>query len=210
MGKPEAGRERRSESSSPRPRRRRLERVVAAPPAQTSDRLRLLVNPTWQDLLSFALSLAGVLSFLIIAVLLGRLALSDAINIEPIGVPKTLAEEGYTSEVAARRLQDEMRRLFFSITQVPSQPTPSYVRQLPAIRSSRERDVDVFVTSERRPDIALNLIFRRLPFPALVFHSIHSRLRSRTSSAGTNVSPFRENSQSSAKSFGLCSAPIMV
>jgi hypothetical protein len=45
--------------------------------------MRLLVNPTWQDLLSFALSLAGVISLFIILVLLGRLVLSGAINIEP-------------------------------------------------------------------------------------------------------------------------------
>ena len=124
--------------------------MIVIPPVQASGSLRLLVNPTWQDLLSFTLSLAGVISFLIIVVLLGRLALSGGINIELMAVPKTLAEEEYTSEVAARRFQDEMGRVLF-----PSQLTPLRTRQPPAMRPSSERDIDVLVTSERLPAIAL-------------------------------------------------------
>jgi hypothetical protein len=72
--------------------------------------MRFLVNPTWQDLLTFVLSLVAVASVLTILFLLGQDILWRTIYIEPISMPRTLADEGYEPEIGARRLQDSIKK----------------------------------------------------------------------------------------------------
>jgi len=61
---------------------------------------------SWKIFSSFVLSLSAVLTVLIIAALLIFEFLRTTVNIEPIAVPKSLSETGYTPEVAAKRLRD--------------------------------------------------------------------------------------------------------
>ncbi len=60
----------------------------------------------WKTLSGFILSLAGVVTVVLIAGLLTKELTRRALVIEPISVPKSLAENGYAPEVAARRLRD--------------------------------------------------------------------------------------------------------
>jgi hypothetical protein len=91
--------------------------------------LRLLTDPTWQDLLSFILSLGAVVSILALVVLLGWDTLRRTINIEPLSVPKNLAEEkGFGPDVAARRLQDAIY-VVFNRSERPT--VASQIRRIP-------------------------------------------------------------------------------
>jgi len=55
----------------------------------------------WKLLATVVLSLAGILTFVFIAVLLWEALTKKTIAIAPISVPKVLAENGYTADVAA-------------------------------------------------------------------------------------------------------------
>jgi tetratricopeptide (TPR) repeat protein len=59
----------------------------------------------WTVLASIALSAVGTLLFLGLCYLLYQAVTSSAIEVAPISVPKTLAEEGYTSEAVTRQLR---------------------------------------------------------------------------------------------------------
>ena len=60
----------------------------------------------WKSLSGFVLSLSAVATVVLIATLLTKELTRRALVIEPIAVPKSLAENGYAPEVAARRLRD--------------------------------------------------------------------------------------------------------
>src|SRR5689334_8885331 len=60
----------------------------------------------WTALTSFTLTVSAVFTVVVIAMLLIQELTRGAIAIEPISVPKELAENGYAPEVAARRLRD--------------------------------------------------------------------------------------------------------
>jgi hypothetical protein len=60
----------------------------------------------WRALTSFTLTLSAVFTVVVIGMLLIQELTRRTIAIEPISVPKELAENGYVPEVAARRLRD--------------------------------------------------------------------------------------------------------
>jgi hypothetical protein len=129
----------------PEPRARRDRRRT---PARRRKRgLRLLANPTWQDLLNFVLSAAGVLTVTVVLVLLGWDTLRHSIYVEPISVPKDLTDEGFGPDVAARRLQDGIDRL--SVLGEHENTAPR-ARQLPAPAANSSRDIDVVVIAPQR------------------------------------------------------------
>jgi tetratricopeptide (TPR) repeat protein len=64
----------------------------------------------WNGTVKFILNLVAVLAFLLFVALLYRIATERSIVIEPISVPQSLAANGYTPEVAARRLRDALTR----------------------------------------------------------------------------------------------------
>jgi hypothetical protein len=57
------------------------------------------------------LQLAGLLAFALIVVLLWKALIQKTIAIAPISVPKTVAENGYTADVAAQRLHDALNKV---------------------------------------------------------------------------------------------------
>jgi tetratricopeptide (TPR) repeat protein len=73
-------------------------------------RLYLIAN----GLLRSALSLTGWIVGFAVLVLLFREITTEQTVIQPISVPKSVAEDGLSSEVAARRLQDAMSALLFA------------------------------------------------------------------------------------------------
>jgi hypothetical protein len=60
----------------------------------------------WRALSSFTLSLSAMITVVVVATLLVQNLTRRTIAIEPVSVPKELAENGYTPDVAARRLRD--------------------------------------------------------------------------------------------------------
>jgi hypothetical protein len=60
----------------------------------------------WRVFSSFVLSLSAVTAVILIAILLIQELTRRTLVIEPISVPKELAENGYAPDVAARRLRD--------------------------------------------------------------------------------------------------------
>ena len=106
--------------------------------------MRILSNPTWQDALSFALSLGTLIVIVAVLLLLGRSTLQHKIDISPISVPKKLVEEeGYGSDVASRRLLSELNK---AIAQAQK---PAVSQQTQKVASPRSHMV-AFV-SPRRP-----------------------------------------------------------
>jgi tetratricopeptide (TPR) repeat protein len=65
----------------------------------------------WKVLVAVVLSLAGLFTFVFIAVLLWQALTKKTIAIAPIPVPKMLAESGYTADVAAQRLHDFLNKV---------------------------------------------------------------------------------------------------
>jgi len=64
----------------------------------------------WNGMFKFILNLVGALAFVLFAMLLYQIATERSIVIEPISVPQSLAANGYTPEVAARRLRDALTK----------------------------------------------------------------------------------------------------
>jgi hypothetical protein len=62
----------------------------------------------WKLIATVVLSLVGVFTFAIIAALLWQAPRQKTIAIAPIAVPRMLADNGYTAEVAAQRLHDAL------------------------------------------------------------------------------------------------------
>jgi tetratricopeptide (TPR) repeat protein len=65
------------------------------------------------------IALSWVIIFLVIGVLVAEELMRDVVTIEPISVPKTLADNGYTPEVASHRLLDAIKR-YASVNKVAS------------------------------------------------------------------------------------------
>jgi hypothetical protein len=69
-----------------------------------------LTTLLWNGMFKFTLNLIAVLAFLLFAALFYQIATEQSIVIEPISVPQLLASNGYTPEVAARRLRDSLTK----------------------------------------------------------------------------------------------------
>ena len=139
----------------------------------TGHQFRVLVNPTWQDLLSFLFSLGALISILAILVLLGWDTLRETITIEPISVPKSFADEkGFGSDVASRRLQDAIETILTHITQNDS---PTVAPQIRPIQPSslKARDVAVF----RNPGEHANFL-QQSDLPSIVIPGVGTSLNS--------------------------------
>jgi len=65
----------------------------------------------WKEFAAFVLSVASVCAVAIIVVLLWKALTQKTIAIAPISVPKTIAENGYTADVAAQRLHDALNKV---------------------------------------------------------------------------------------------------
>jgi len=94
----------------PRPLRRLPVRVLAK-------RLYLIVKGLFRS----PLNLTGWVLGLGLLVLLFREVTTDQALIQPISVPKSLADDGLTPEVAARRLHDAMNALLFDASYIGGQ-----------------------------------------------------------------------------------------
>jgi tetratricopeptide (TPR) repeat protein len=70
-----------------------------------------LIGVIWNVGGKFVLQLAGLLAFALIGVLLWKALTQKTIAIAPIAVPKMLAENGYTADVAAQRLRDALNNV---------------------------------------------------------------------------------------------------
>ncbi len=64
----------------------------------------------WKELAAFVLSVASVCAVAIIIVLLWKALTQKTIAVAPIAVPRMLAENGYTADVAAQRLHDTLNK----------------------------------------------------------------------------------------------------
>ena len=93
------------------------EAVDAPPRRRVSAILRELISPLqiwngalllWKALGSFVLALSGVIAVVVIAILLIQGLTRRTIALQPIAVPKELADRGYAPDVAASRLRDAM------------------------------------------------------------------------------------------------------
>jgi hypothetical protein len=89
---------------------------------------------TGGSFLRFALSTIGAIVALGFIALLFREVTSEQTVIEPISVPKSLADQGLTPEVAARRLQDAMNGLVLNaLNSGGSKMQISYGKDLPEV-----------------------------------------------------------------------------
>jgi hypothetical protein len=68
------------------------------------------IGVIWNAVGKFVLH-AGLLAFALIGVLLWKAHTQKTIAIAPISVPKMLAENGYTADVAAQRLNDALNKV---------------------------------------------------------------------------------------------------
>src|SRR5208282_3807968 len=64
----------------------------------------------WKALASFTLALSAMIVVIVVATLLIQELTERTVAIEPIFVPKELADKGYAPDVAARRLRDAVNR----------------------------------------------------------------------------------------------------
>src|SRR5262249_40309002 len=60
---------------------------------------------------SVLLSISAVLTVVLVFAFLFKALIGRQLSIEPISVPKTLAEDGYTPEVAARQFREALNRV---------------------------------------------------------------------------------------------------
>lgn len=126
-------------------------------------RMRLLSNPSWQDLIGFVLSLGALTLMVILLLLLGWDTLRHSITIETISVPKSLAENaGFSSGVASQRLQDAIDKAFAQI----DKPSPA-TRQSAPPASSANRDADLFVIPGQRANFSQNSDLPSITLPAV-------------------------------------------
>ena len=65
----------------------------------------------WKALGSLVIALAGTIAVIVVAILLIQGLMRRTVAIEPISVPKELADKGYSPDVAAARLRDAMHAL---------------------------------------------------------------------------------------------------
>lgn len=91
---------------------------IDAPPGASGKRLGVPAVHTrrlwerwavlWKRVTIFVLNLIACVSFLLIVALLYKIVAGGSIVIEPISVPQVLTSNGYTPDVAARRLRDAL------------------------------------------------------------------------------------------------------
>jgi tetratricopeptide (TPR) repeat protein len=86
--------------------------------------------------LSNIMALSWIIIFVVIGVLIAQDLARDVVTIEPIAVPKTLADNGYTPEVASHRLRDAINHyagvnraasLIEQLNIAPSDELPDFV-----------------------------------------------------------------------------------
>ena len=124
--------------------------------------MRILSNATWQDALSFALSLGTLLAIVAILLLLGRSTLQHKIDISPISVPKKLVEEqGYGSDVASRRLLSELYKAFALAEK------PGVSQQPQKVGSRRSKHMEVFLPPRRQLEVAVSSDHEPITVPGM-------------------------------------------
>lgn len=87
----------------------------------------------WVGLGKFTLHVSSVLIGIGFAILLFQSLMSRTISIEPISVPKTLAENGYTPDVAGQRLRDALNKFVENTHSSMGAPEISIQGELPKI-----------------------------------------------------------------------------
>jgi tetratricopeptide (TPR) repeat protein len=87
----------------------------------------------WKLLATFVLSLVGIFTFVFIAVLLWEALTQKTIAIAPISVPRVLAENGYTADVAAQRLHDALNKVVEDAHTSKNGPEVALQADLPSI-----------------------------------------------------------------------------
>jgi tetratricopeptide (TPR) repeat protein len=109
----------------------------AAPEERTIWQRKALVgrvlSTSWKVLVAVVLSVVGIFSFVIITVLLWQALTKKTIAIAPISVPKMLAENGYTAEVAAQRLHDALNKFIEDTHTRKAGPEVALQADLPSI-----------------------------------------------------------------------------
>jgi tetratricopeptide (TPR) repeat protein len=92
-----------------------------------------LIVVIWNAVAKFVLQLAGILAFALIGVLLWKALTQKTIAIAPISVPKTVAENGYTADVAAQRLRDALNEVVERAHSRKNRPDVALQADLPSI-----------------------------------------------------------------------------
>jgi Flp pilus assembly protein TadD len=92
-----------------------------------------LIGVIWNAVATFVLQLAGILAFALIGVLLWKALTQKTIAIAPISVPKTVAESGYTADVAAQRLRDALNKVVEDAKTRKNGPEVALQADLPSI-----------------------------------------------------------------------------
>jgi len=87
----------------------------------------------WKEFAAFVLSVASVCAVAIIVVLLWKALTQKTIAIAPISVPKTIAENGYTADVAAQRLHDALNKVVEDARTSKQGPEVALQADLPSI-----------------------------------------------------------------------------
>jgi tetratricopeptide (TPR) repeat protein len=111
----------------------RLSRRAAREERTVWQRIAQALATGWKLLATVVLSLAGVFTFAIIAVLLWQALMQKTIAIAPIGVPRMLAESGYTADVAAQRLHDALNKVVEDAHSRKNGPEVALQTDLPSI-----------------------------------------------------------------------------
>jgi tetratricopeptide (TPR) repeat protein len=89
----------------------RVSRRAAREERTVWQRIGQALATAWKLLVTAVLSLVSVLTFMFIGALLWDDLTEKTIAISPIAVPRILAENGYTADVAAQRLQDALKKV---------------------------------------------------------------------------------------------------
>jgi tetratricopeptide (TPR) repeat protein len=87
----------------------------------------------WKELAAVVLSVVSVCAVAIIVVLLWKALTQKTIAIAPIAVPRKLAENGYTSDVAAQRLHDALNKFVEDAQSNKQGPEVTLKADLPSI-----------------------------------------------------------------------------
>jgi hypothetical protein len=87
----------------------------------------------WKLIATIVLNLVAFFTFVIIAALLWEALTQKTIAIAPISVPKTVAENGYTADVAAQRLHDALNKVVEDAHLRKKGPEVALQTELPSI-----------------------------------------------------------------------------
>jgi tetratricopeptide (TPR) repeat protein len=111
----------------------RVSRRIAREERSVWQRVGQALATGWKLLATVVLSLAGVLTFVFIAVLRWQALTEKTIAIAPISVPRMLAENGYAAEVAAQRLHDALNKVVEDAHSSKNGPEVALQADLPSI-----------------------------------------------------------------------------